>query len=465
MLGARRWRAGALYSIGSNTNGSLRPKPPPCWHRMTISSCLRPASVLFALLWLSSPDVQPAASASSPISLDVPGRTDATPSVAASGSFVAVAWGASAGGKTDVFLAVSRDGGSTFGSPVQVNPLVGEARLGGELPPRVALVARRGVPVPEIVVLWTARSDTTAIKLVRSRDGGKTFSAPSTLQSSSPAGDRGWPALALDPTAKAHAIWLDHRGLAANRATGTGQAAHQAGGQHDGVAMAQKSGLYYASATTKPMPERLLTNGVCYCCKTALAAGPNGSLYAAWRHVYPGNLRDMAFAMSRDGGRSFSAPVRVSEDGWAINGCPDDGPAIAVDTRGAVHLVWPTVIDGPTPEGALFYASTRDGRRFTPRIRIPTLGGPKPSHPQIVIDRAGGIFVAWDETLNGARVSAVRDLRPQSDRAPAFGEAMMLSPNGPSVYPVLAATDKGLVAVWSTGGDTSRIEVRTLPMR
>ena len=40
----------------------------------------------------------------------------------------------------------------------------------------------------------------------------------------------------------------------------------------------------------------------------------------------------------------------------------------------------------------------------------------------------------------------------------------MLSPKGDAVYPVLAATDTGLVAVWTTGGDPTRIEVRTLQM-
>ena len=49
------------------------------------------------------------------------GRSNSTPWVAAAGSFVAVAWGATTAGKTDVFLAVSRDGGLTFGAPVQVN--------------------------------------------------------------------------------------------------------------------------------------------------------------------------------------------------------------------------------------------------------------------------------------------------------------------------------------------------------
>lgn len=46
----------------------------------------------------------------------MPGKADATPWVAASGAFVAAAWGASSDAKADVFLAVSRDDGQTFGA-------------------------------------------------------------------------------------------------------------------------------------------------------------------------------------------------------------------------------------------------------------------------------------------------------------------------------------------------------------
>jgi len=395
-------------------------------------------------------------------SLAVQGRSNSTPWVAAAGAFVAVAWGASAGGQTDVFVAISRDAGETFGAPVRVNAVSGEARLGGELPPRVALAPRGASTDPEIAVLWTARADATTVKTARSRDGGRTFEPPVTLQSAGAAGDRGWTALAFDNRGTAHAIWLDHRGLAAGRAAGSAHADHKKSTAHDGVAMAQKSGLYYAAAKGSASTERALANGVCYCCKTALAAGPDGTLYAAWRHVYEGNIRDIAFTVSRDGGRSFAPPVRVSEDAWAINGCPDDGPAIAVDGRGTVHLVWPTVISGPTPEGALFYASTRDGRTFTRRTRIPTLGSPKPSHPQIALDREGRMVVAWDELVNAQRVAAAVELKVGSDQQASFGSAVKLAPGGRATYPVLAATDKGMLAVWTTGGDASVIQARIL---
>ena len=141
-------------------------------------------------------------------------------------------------------------------------------------------------------------------------------------------------------------------------------------GEHDGAAMAQLSGLYYASSSGGTATERELFKGVCYCCKTAMATGPDGTLYAAWRHVFAGNFRGMGFTASRDGGKTFSPLVRVNQDGWSINGCPDDGPAMAVGAKGVVHLVWPTVQGGT--EGALLYAVSRDGRTLPPSPPSPT---------------------------------------------------------------------------------------------
>ena len=99
-------------------------------------------------------------------------------------------------------------------------------------------------------------------------------------------------------------MWLDHRGLAAGR---TPQGHHGGEAGHhldaaaaereaiDGVALAQRSGLYYAGDGSSATSERELVKGVCYCCKVALATTPRGGLLAAWRQVYSGNIRDIAF--------------------------------------------------------------------------------------------------------------------------------------------------------------------------
>jgi hypothetical protein len=49
----------------------------------------------------------------------------------------------------------------------------------------------------------------------------------------------------------------------------------------------------------------------------------------------------IAFTLSRDGGRTFASPIRVSDDHWVLDGCPENGPALAVDASRRVHLVWP----------------------------------------------------------------------------------------------------------------------------
>ena len=397
--------------------------------------------------------------AAEPVALDVPERHDATPWVAASGSFVAVTWGATRDGKTDVFLATSRDGGATFSPPVQVNDVAGEARLGGELPPRVSLIPRSDQKNSDIVVLWTARGERTQIKTSRSLDGGRTFVSHAAMQDPSAEGDRGWPALATDQQGNVHTIWLDHRGVAAARSGKHAHGTHTRDPGFDGVAMAQRSGLYYASvAGGRPSGERALAAGVCYCCKTALATGADGALYAAWRHVYPGNLRDIAFTVSRDGGRSFAPPLRVSEDGWAINGCPDDGPSLAAGRDGVLHAVWPTVIGGDAPEGAIFYASTRDGQRFTRRVRVPTPGA-RPQRPQVLADHRGRIYVAWDDSVFGQRAAALREVLVKADGTVDFGPVVPLTTHSPSMAPVLAPTDRGLVAVWTHSSSPSRVMV------
>jgi hypothetical protein len=301
-------------------------------------------------------------------------------------------------------------------------------------------------------VVWNATDRGTEIKAATSRDGGRTFAAATSLQAPGAAGDRGWQAAALDARGALHTVWLDHRGLATGKAASAG---HK--GEHDGVAMAQKSGLYYRSDASPS--ERELFKGVCYCCKTAMATGARGEIYAAWRHVFAGNMRDMAFTVSRDGGRSFEPLVRVYEDKWSINGCPDDGPAMAVAPSGSIHLVWPTVLNGTV--GALHYSWSNDGRRFTSPVRVPTRGGPKPSHPQIAIDARGRVLVAWDEVVKGARTAAAREVRHAGSRID-FGPTITIDEAGSAMYPVLAATKGGWIAVWTAGGTSSTVRGRVL---
>lgn len=422
------------------------------------------AAIAVAVVLTSVPSAQ--APATSGVTLAVPGRANAAPWIASQGRFVAVVWGAQLGGRWDVFVATSDDEGATFTAPLQVNTVAGDARISGEIPPRVALHLAPGASRPEVVVAWNAKDRGTEIKIARSRDFGRTFATPQSLQAPGAAGDRGWHALTVDAAGAAHVVWLDHRGLAdasAKTDAKAGAMNHGAAEEHDGVAMAMKSRLHYAVVTAEgARAEQVLAPGVCYCCKTALVPASRGVL-AAWRHVYAGNMRDIAFTWLGSPAAA-SAPARVSQDGWSINGCPDDGPALALGAGGRVHIVWPTVIQGAEPVGAIFHASMTDGQAFGPRQRVPTLGAPKPSHPQIVVDGTGRVFVAWDEMQAGVRTAAMVTGVTGANDALAFDTPAPLAAGGPTQYPVMAALTRGVVVTWVAGAPTAgtiRVERRT----
>jgi hypothetical protein len=393
-----------------------------------------------------------------PVDVGVKDRANAYTSLATSGKVAVLAWGASTKeGLTDVYVAASHDAGLTFGAPIRINQVAGEANFSGEQPPRVVLLSRAG-QTPAIVVVWTAKASAgTRLLSARSDDGGKSFAAAVRLPGSEASGNRGWESIATTGDGGVVSVWLDHRELATGR---TGSAAmnhaehqHMASGQKpaDSVARAQLSRLMFARLGERDSA-RALTGGVCYCCKTAIATDSSGGVYAAWRHVYEGNVRDLAFTKSSDGGRTFAPPVRVSNDNWVLDGCPENGPAMVVDDAKRIHVVWPTLVPGATatsePTMALFYAASQDGRRFTTRQRIPTQGVPR--HPQIALAPDGKVVVVWDEQARGTRAIAAARGTIDVNGAARFVR-QPISDGTRGEYPVVAHSSDGTLVAWTSG--------------
>jgi hypothetical protein len=391
--------------------------------------------------------------------IEVTQRASANASLAVSGRFAAIAWGASTkDGVMDVFLATSRDGGRAFAAPTRVNENPGAANLSGEQPPRVALIPRPGHD-PSVVVVWTAKTPSgTRLWSARSSDGGKSFAAPTLVPGSDAPGNRGWESITVRGDGKIAALWLDHRELAS--ASGASASANHSKHKHgsssgassDGTARAQLSKLFFGRLDD-PAGARALSGGVCYCCKTTMATGSDGAIYAAWRHVYPGSIRDIAFAMSKDGGRTFSTPVRVSEDNWVLDGCPENGPALAVDGKQRIHVVWPTLVAGAAGSDqtlALFYATSPDGQHFTPRQRIPTEGAAR--QPQVTVGPRGEVVVSWDEQSGGTRRVSVARGTPDANGAVRF-ERKVISDAGSNSYPVVGTVDNGTIVAWTNGSN------------
>jgi hypothetical protein len=398
---------------------------------------------LLPLVTLTSP----LAAQSPVITLSVEGRTNANPTVAASGQYVAVVWSAATVSSMDIYAAVSQDGGRTFAAPVQVNAVAGEARVSGEEPPQVALVPRKGA-APEIVVVWTSRSGPNwKLLTTRSTDGGKTFAAATLVPGSEGSGVRGWQSVAVDAGGRVAVLWLDHRGTVAADSMHKhtmGAAAGTPMPKADPTERAGLSALYFA--TLDGTSASRLTSSVCYCCKTSLAiAGDN--VYAVWRHVFQGGTRDIGYTMSSDRGKRFSPIRRVGNDQWKFDGCPDNGPAIAVDAQRRVHVAWPTPADGKTIANmAVYYAVSRDGKTFGARTRIPA-GGPA-SHPQMVVDTDGTTLVAWDEIVEGTRRLGFARAQVSPSGAVSFSAVTAPDAGAGQWYPALTASVNGPLAVW-----------------
>lgn len=198
---------------------------------------------------------------------------------------------------------------------------------------------------------------------------------------------------------------------------------------------------------------RRIANGVvdadvCSCCPTAIAMTSAGPI-AAYRDHEPGEIRDIAVVRFVDGG--WMAPRPVHRDGWKINGCPTNGPALAAAGRRVV-AAWFTAADDRPRLHAAF--STDGGATFGPPAIVD--GTQAVGRPAAVLLDDGSAVVAWLATagrgtgegeLRLRRVTADGILGPVTVAGAA-------SPGRLSGMPQLIRVGRSLLAAWR--GDTLR---------
>jgi hypothetical protein len=329
-----------------------------------------------------------------------------------------------------------------------VNATAGDARVSGEQPPRVALAPGRGA-FPDVVVVWgTKGARGSRLQSARSTDGGLHFGAAKLVPGADGEGNRGWESVAVDSLGRVHVLWLDHRetvsAAAMHHEDGTPMPPMPPMPKVDPNEKANKSQLFYGALDGSGA--RGIARGVCYCCKTSLVAS-GANVYAVWRHVFPGNQRDIGFTMSRDGGKSFAPLVRVSEDHWQFDGCPENGPAVAVDRQRRAHVLWVTPADGKDGSPlALYHAVSTDGARFGARTRVPTRG--PAAHAQVAPDADGSLVIAWDENVSGTRRAAFVRAEVSATGAARFSPLRIGDDAEGRWYPVVASAETGVVAAW-----------------
>jgi hypothetical protein len=337
----------------------------------------------------------------------------------------AMAWVSAPHGGTDgrVNIAVGD------ARPVQLRDSLGPIEAHGESPPKLAFARDGSLHVLYVVgkVVPGRRFPLAALRHAQSRDGGRTWSAPATVTDDSTFGSHNFHALHAAADGTIWASWLDGR---------EGRSAAYVAHSTDG-------------GTTWSANRRVEMGGeACPCCRTAMASAPDGTIYLAWRKVFPGSVRDIVVATSRDGGATWSDPVPIHADRWVFDGCPHAGPALAVDSIGRLHAVWWTGKEG---RSGVWYTRSDDGARtFREPVAMDTAAVYRPAHVQLALGDGGIVAAAWDDgTVQLPRIL----LRVSRDGGATFGgEAEVSDPARAAQFPVLGARGRTLTVAWSEQG-------------
>jgi hypothetical protein len=333
-----------------------------------------------------------------------------------------IAWVSAPDGGTDGRLYVA----TGDAAPVELTDPLGPIEAHGEAPPKLAYGPGGALHAIYVVgkVVPGRRFPLAALRHVHSADGGRTWSAPASVTDQAEAfGSHNFHSLHAAPDGAVYVAWLD--------------------GRHG------KSATYVTRSTdggrTWAPNVRVSMGEACPCCRTAIAAAGDGTVYLAWRTVLPGNVRDVVVARSADGGRTWSEPRRVHADDWVFDGCPHAGPSLQVDAEGRVHVAWWTGKEGAA---GVWYARSDDGARtFGAPVALGVAELSRPAHVQLALGQDGLVAAAWDD---GTLVTPAVRLRVSRDGGRTFGDAIAVSEEGrAATFPVLALAGERLSVAWA----------------
>ena len=163
-----------------------------------------------------------------------------------------------------------------------------------------------------------------------------------------------------------------------------------------------------------------------------IALGADGAIHMVWidedtapkshdpahghSHMASTNL---FYARSTDGGRSYSAPVRVNAKDGEVWGFSVSKPRIAVGRNGTIHVFYPandvSPVTGKPVAVALYSRSTDGGRSFGAPQRLNTWattdasqfvhGGLSHAHVfgTLAVDAKGAVYALWIDTRDMAK--------------------------------------------------------------
>jgi len=269
------------------------------------------------------------------------------------------------------------------------------------------------------------------VRYAVSSDEGQTWSGAEWLHGDRSETEHGF--VSVEPTPNGYlAVWLDGNGYGTGRQE---MAVHSRLVGFDGLLG----------------DEAVVDSRTCDCCPTTLTRLGDGRLLTLYRDRSDEEIRDIMGSFWSNG--SWSEPELIHDDGWKIEACPVNGPAVhALDQQFVAS--WFTVASGAPALHALF--SSEDGTEFGKPMRL-DLGHPvgRVSTRMMSSTEAAALWIegSGSET-NGLLLRTIATDGSMSDVI----QVSPISEGRSSGYPRLESDGSSLIAIWTVSSDPATIK-------
>ena len=238
------------------------------------------------------------------------------------------------------------------------------------------------------------------LRLAWSKDGGATWSPPTSPHHDGTKTQHGFASLFDAPGGGLGLVWLDGRATNPDSPNATDN-------------MSLRAAEYTAAG--KQLRETAIDTRVCDCCPTSVATTAEGPI-VAFRNRSDKEVRDIY--VSRLAAGRWSTPVAVHNDNWKIEACPVNGPAVSARNRDVV-VAW---FSAQNDEGKAFAAFSHDaGRTFGPPVRVDDVAAN--GHVGVELLKDGSAAVSWIEFASQRSQFKVRQVESSGTRSTATSVA------------------------------------------
>jgi len=359
---------------------------------------------------------------------------------------VMLCWLAGADSTWRIWFARSRDRGRSWSAPVAVSPPGEPVSLDPESSP-VMVSGGKG----QVGLAWSTSvaipgqpDPASDVRFARSRDGGRTWSAPVTVNddAANGPGHHSRHSLEVLPDGALIAAWID------GRPGGERLDADESEGIDASIQAARSNDFGLSWGANAPEWSR-----VCPACRVGLAADLIGRPVVAFRRHFPGQVRDVVV------GRLDSPPVRAHIDEWSAPDAPACSPVIEFSRDATLRLAWYT--GAPGWEG-VWFRETLPELLDSVSVPLPVLRGDRLPIVHVGLGEAGmsGSLVACDADSTGERALTLVRVVPSGRRV---AERVVVPGTRGASYPSVAASPvrRDAYVAWTTR-ERGRSEIRLL---